>query len=150
MDSIIVRLFRTISAYFNIWTLIAIIDFVVTVHFSGDPCMTLSAVWRHLFHDVILTNCDVSYRCFLILKKFYMWNICIWFQIVQSNEYVFAKLVHKENKRKFFFSRDKLYVPRAAKGFTRRNFGTLIIPRPYYDSSHWNYFRKSSMKVILK
>ena len=27
---------------------------------------------------------------------------------------------------------------------TRRNFGwfrTFIIPRPYYDSSHWNYFR---------
>jgi hypothetical protein len=36
---------------------------------------------------------------------------------------------------------------------TRRNFGwfrTFIIPRPYYDSSHWNYFRKSSMKEVLK
>ena len=35
---------------------------------------------------------------------------------------------------------------------TRRNFGwlgTFIIPRPYYDSSHWNYFRKSSMKEVL-
>jgi hypothetical protein len=56
MDSIIVRLFRTISAHFNIWTLIDIIDFVVTVHFSGDPFMTFSAVWRHLFHDVILAT----------------------------------------------------------------------------------------------
>ena len=64
--------------------------------------MTLSAVWRHLFHDVILKQyCDVSYRFFLILKKFYMWNICIWFQIVQSNYYVFAELIHKENERKF-------------------------------------------------
>jgi hypothetical protein len=36
---------------------------------------------------------------------------------------------------------------------TRCNFGwfrTFIKPRPYYDSSHWNYFRKSSMKEILK
>jgi hypothetical protein len=36
---------------------------------------------------------------------------------------------------------------------TRRNFGwfrTFIKPRPYYDSSHWNYFRKSSMKEVLK
>ena len=36
---------------------------------------------------------------------------------------------------------------------TRRNFGwfrTFIIPRPYYDSSHWNYFRKFSMKEVLK
>jgi hypothetical protein len=35
---------------------------------------------------------------------------------------------------------------------TRRNFGwfrTFIKPRPYYDSSHWNYFRKSSMKVVF-
>ena len=35
----------------------------------------------------------------------------------------------------------------------RRNFGwfrTFIIPRPYYDSSHWNYFRKSSMKEVLR
>jgi hypothetical protein len=36
--------------------LIDIIDFVVTVHFSGDPFMTFSAVWHHLFHDVILTT----------------------------------------------------------------------------------------------
>jgi hypothetical protein len=50
-----VRFFRTISAYFNIWTLIDIIDFVVTVHFSGDSFMTLSAMWRHLFHDIIFT-----------------------------------------------------------------------------------------------
>ena len=36
---------------------------------------------------------------------------------------------------------------------TRRNFGwfrTFIMPRPYYDSSHWNYFWKSSMKEVLK
>jgi hypothetical protein len=39
----------------------------------------------------------------------------------------------------------------AFKG-TRRNFGwfrTFIIPRPYYDSSHWNYFRKSSIIKII-
>ena len=29
-------------------------------------------------------------------------------------------------------------------------FRTFIIPRPYYDSSHWNYFRKSSMKEVLQ
>ena len=36
---------------------------------------------------------------------------------------------------------------------TRRNFGwfrTFILPRLHYDSSHWNYFRKSSMKEVLK
>jgi hypothetical protein len=35
---------------------------------------------------------------------------------------------------------------------THRNFGwfrTFIIPRPYYDSSHWNYFWKSSMKIKI-
>jgi hypothetical protein len=40
MDSIMVRLFQTISAYFNIWTLIDIIDFVVTSFFwlpFNDP-----------------------------------------------------------------------------------------------------------------
>jgi hypothetical protein len=31
-----------------------------------------------------------------------------------------------------------------------RLFRTFIIPRPYYDSSHWNYFRKSSMKEVIK
>jgi hypothetical protein len=35
-------------------------------------------------------HCYVSYRLYLILKKFYMCNICIWFQIVQSNYFVFA------------------------------------------------------------
>ena len=37
--------------------------------------------------------------------------------------------------------------------YTLRNFGwfrTFIIPRPYHDSSHWNYFRKSPMKEVLK
>ena len=36
---------------------------------------------------------------------------------------------------------------------TRRNFGwfrTFIKPCPYYDSSHWIYCRKSSMKEVLK
>ena len=42
-------------------------------------------------------HCDISYHLYLILKKFYMCNIFIWFQIVQSNYYVFAELIHKEN-----------------------------------------------------
>jgi hypothetical protein len=33
---------------------------------------------------------------------------------------------------------------------TSADIRTFVIPRPYYDSSHWNYFRKSSMKEVLK
>jgi hypothetical protein len=50
----------------------------------------------------------------------------------------------------FYFRSDITF---AYYNSTRRNFGrfrTFIIPRPYYDSSHWNYFRKSSMKEVLK
>jgi hypothetical protein len=42
--------------------------------------MTLVAEWRHLFHDV-------AYRFFLISKRFYICNICIWLHIRQSNKY---------------------------------------------------------------
>jgi hypothetical protein len=61
-----------------------------------------------------------------------MWNICIWFQIVQSNYYVFAKLIHKENKRKFL-SRGQIICPYSRKA--NPWMASLVNPRVT-----WFYF----------
>jgi hypothetical protein len=109
------------------------------LHFVISEWSTNNDPFQHSWFD--LSKPDAAYYCCPSYTTEDI-NVNIWYIRVINN--LLIKLLH---------CMTGLIHYHMTNDHTRRNFGwfrTFIIPRPYYDSSHRNYFRKSSMKEVLK
>jgi hypothetical protein len=109
------------------------------LHFVISEWSTNNDPFQHSWFD--LSKPDAAYYCCPSYTTEDI-NVNIWYIRVINN--LLIKLLH---------CMTGLIHYHMTNDHTRRNFSwfrTFIIPRPYYDSSHRNYFRKSSMKEVLK
>ena len=138
-----------------------------TLNFENCPCIsfyTKKKEKKNKLFELIFITCYLYYSFFLM--KYVCFESC---QFRPRSVFFLSWRLNKSKLRTVFVSATEHgssasansgqlpapvhTLPSTSIQRTRPNFDwfrTFIKPRPYYDSSHWNYFRKSSMKEVLK